>query len=77
MGYVLLDGFKSESPTWSWKERSWKVRPEVGKSGLMLESSGRSWKVQLKLESFDLERINEVGKLSLKLVRSIEVVKLN
>ena len=78
--------------TISWKVLSWKVRHEIGKMnlvwcwnvwagdgkiGLKLESSERSWKGQLKFETFqskvpdevkrfwlNLERINEVGKLN-------------
>ena len=49
--------FVRQRDTCSWKgqlertERSWKEPVEVGKFELKLESSGGSWKVQLKLES--------------------------
>ena len=53
---IHVVGKESCKKTRSWKVLSWKVRNEigkikVGKFGPKLQSSRRSWKVQLKLES--------------------------
>ena len=62
---------KLESPGQSWKVLIW-----LGKNQWNWKE--RSWKVQSEVGKFwfDLERINEIEKLSLKLVRSIVVVKI-
>ena len=65
---IKSERMKLKSSVWSWK-----VRSEAGKSGLKLESSGSDW---WKFWS-NFETINEVGKLPLKLERSIEVGQLH
>ena len=42
---LFLNSFKLEFPTWTWKKWSSKVRAEVGKWLIKLETSGRSWKL--------------------------------
>ena len=49
---LFLNSFKLEFPTWTWKKWSSKVRAEVGKWLIKLESFNLTWKESMMLKSY-------------------------